>query len=1042
MPNRALRSGVVAASLVLSVTAGMSPAAHAAPPSTRYAAAAVAEAPAEPVVVPARMSTSVQPFTLVSTNGAQEADTAGELGVFSRVPGTSDYRWTRFSDGADFPAGPTGTGTVTRMYGTGTDTIAYLRDGEVELRDMVAGTTSFVRIPEGLTFSGVYGHTVVAVKLVVVESGGTTRTTAPEAHLLDARADGTTRDRTVTGLPEGAMYWLSQAAAAGDENGILLRYIHEGVGRMALVDVATGQLSQSSAHIRGAAPGYLLTPRHVVWFSYGADSTISVVPRSDLGATPRVLTSPAPAERNSYHLAVVGDWLLHNKGNSALTATPLDGGAPRVILKSARTDIAGAADGSAVVVGGATGYASDTTWGVYRLVEGADGAPAATRVVDLSAPPLPVQGLGLGAGKLTVVTRRGDLREGTERTLAVQGSPAAGPAAGSFISFDGRCAAEDPDCQAVHATGTGEPVVLVRHSSAGDDQIQVSMGSSVSTGLTGGTLTDTDGEYAVYTHPASHQQIVYSTYRSEKLLTRTPVASALWAGTLWSAGTVPGTVTSYDLAAGRTTATVSLGSGCAPDELQALGRWLYWTCGTSGGAGVFDRTTGKSLSVPVGEALLGDGYLVRHDKAAGKLVLTDLVASAASGSAVTRVVGDLPATATPQRRITWNVDRYGGHLTYVDTAQRVHIVPTGVPTQPLSAYEESWTGMPGAISGTWTYQGKLSKPASSWKAVFTDLRTGKVARTVSGGETRGNLYAEWDNLDDSGRPAVNGRYGWKLTVQPADGHGTPLVRSGEVALTGGAAAWRDFIGNDGLGDLFVVVDETSLGRRPGKLPGTVGPLAGYWGMEDLVAQRILPTGDLDGDGCNDYLGAKNDGTLLRLDGTCTPGEDGAPREYTQIGSGWKSYDMFAPGDIDGDGIADLLARQHSTGYLFLYPGDGKGKLKARTQIGVGWNGLTVVGAGDLTGDGFGDLLVRDGAGVLWRYDGTGTGRVAPKVRIGAGWEQYDALAAVGDVTGDGKNDLFARDESGVLWRYTGTGTGSFETRVKLGPGWKAYPTVF
>ncbi|MEV0011000.1 VCBS repeat-containing protein [Streptomyces sp. NPDC047973] len=1042
MPNRALRSGVVAASLVLSVTAAMAPAvAHVAPLSTPHATASVAAAPAEPVVLPATPSSSVQPFTLVSTNGAREADAVGELGVFSRVPGKADYRWTRLSDGVHFPAGPTGTGTVTRMYGTGTDTIAYLRDGEVELRDMAAGTTSFVKIPEGLTFSGVYGHTVVAVKLVTVESGGTTSTSAPEAHLLDVRADGTTRDRTVTGLPEGATYWLSQAAAAGDESGILLRYIHEGVARMALVDVATGQLSSSSAHIQGAAPGYLLTPRHVVWFSYGADSTISVVPRSDLGAAPRVLTSPAPAERNSYHLAVVGDWLLHNEGGSALMATPLDGGTPRVVLKSARTEIAAAADGSAVVVGGATGYASDTTWGVYRVVEGPDGAPLATRAVDLSALPLPVQGLGLGAGKLTVVTRRADgLRKGTERTLAVQGSPAPGPASDSFISFDGECAAEDPDCHAIHTTRAGEPAVLVRHSSAGDDQIRVSRGSSVSTGLTGGTLTDSDGEYAVYTHPASRKQIVYRVYGSEKLLTRTPVASALWAGVLWSAGEQPGTVTSYDLAEGRTTATVSLGSGCAPDELQALGRWLYWTCGASGGAGVFDRTTGKSVSVPVGEALLGDGYLVRHDKVAGKLVLTDLVTSAAAGSAVTRVVGDLPATAAPQRRVTWTVDTYGGHLAYADTEQRVHIVPTGVETQPLSAHDETWTGKPGAVSGTWTYQGKLSKPASSWKAVFTDLRTGRAVRTVSGGEARGDLYAVWDNLDDSGRPAVNGRYAWTLTVQPADGHGPPLVRSGEVALTEGAAAWRDF-GRDGLGDLFVVVDEGSLGRRSGKLPGTVGPLEGHWGMEDLAPKRILPTGDLAGDGCNDYLAAKNDGTLLRLDGTCEGGS-GSPSDYVQIGTGWKSYDMFAPGDIDGDGIADLLARQHSTGYLFLYPGDGKGRLKARTQIGVGWNGLTVVGAGDLTGDGFGDLLVRDGAGVLWRYDGTGKGRVAPKVRIGAGWEQYDALAAVGDVTGDGKNDLFARDTSGVLWRYKGTGTGSFETRVKLGPGWKVYPTVF
>ncbi|MFD9501025.1 FG-GAP-like repeat-containing protein [Streptomyces sp. NPDC060035] len=1039
MAHRALSSGVIAASLVLSVTAGLSPAAAGAPQAARNAAPAATAAAADPVVVPATLRGSVQPFNLVSTGGAREADGVGELGVFNRASGAVGYRWTRFSDGAHFPAGPTGSGTVNRVYGTGTDTIAYQRADEVELRDMVAGTTTFVTIPEGLTFSGVYGHTVVAVKLVTTESGGTTTTATPEAHLLDVRADGTTRDRTVTGLPEGATYWLSSTAAAGDENGVLLRFIHEGVGRMALVDLETAHLSGSSARIQGVAPGYLLTPRYVVWYSYGADSTISVVPRSDLGATPKVLTSPAPTERSGYHLAVVGDWLLHNKGGSSLMATPLDGGAPRQVLKNARTEIAAAQDGSAAVVGGATGYATDTMWGMYRVVEGPDGVPQATRAVDLSALPVGLEGIGLAAGRLTAVSRPVSLRKGTERELAVQGTPTYGPASDSFISFETECGPQDPDCYAIHGTSAGEPVFLRRHASGGDE-VDISRTVSFRTGLSGGTITDTDGAYTVYTHQVSNQQIVYRSAGAEKVLTRTPVASAVWDGTLWSAGTTPGTVTSYDLATRRTTATLSLGSNCAPDELQALGRWLYWTCAGTGGAGVFDRTTGKSQVVPVGEALLGDGYLVRHDKAAGKLVLTDLVSSAATGAAVTRVVGDLPATENPQRRVAWTVDKYGGHFAYVDAGQRVHIVPTGVPTQPLSAGVESWAGQPGR-EHPWMYEAKLSKPAASWAAVFTDLRTGKVVRTVTGGEVRGLLPANWDGRTDGGPLAVNGRYGWRLTVQPADGHGAALVRSGEVALSQGAPAWRDF-GRDGLGDLFVAVEDGMLGQRRGKLPGTVGPLNAYWGFEDTAAKRILPTGDLAGDGCNDYLAAKNDGTLMRLDGTC--GDDGndLPREYVTIGSGWKSYDMFAPGDINGDRIADLLARQQSTGDLFLYPGDGKGRLKARTQIGVGWKGLTVVGAGDLTGDGFGDLLVRDSAGVLWRYAGTGKGRVAPKVRIGSGWQAYNAIAAVGDITGDGRNDLLARDKAGVLWRYNGTGTGTFVARAKVGPGWNTYPAIF
>lgn len=189
-------------------------------------------------------------------------------------------------------------------------------------------------------------------------------------------------------------------------------------------------MAGSSARIQGTAPGYLLTPRYVVWYSYGADSTISVVPRSDIGATPRVLTAPAPTERSGYHLAVVGDWLLHNKGSVSLMATPLDGGPSRQLLAKARTEIAAAQDGSAVVVGGATGYASDTTWGVYRIVEGQDGVPEPTRVIDLAALPMDLEGIGLSAGRLTAVTRPTTLRNGTERELAVQGTPPTDPRPG------------------------------------------------------------------------------------------------------------------------------------------------------------------------------------------------------------------------------------------------------------------------------------------------------------------------------------------------------------------------------------------------------------------------------------------------------------------------------------------------------------------------------------------------------------------------------------------------------------------------------------
>lgn len=237
------------------------------------------------------------------------------------------------------------------------------------------------------------------------------------------------------------------------------------------------------------------------------------------------------------------------------------------------------------------------------------------------------------------------------------------------------------------------------------------------------------------------------------------------------------------------------------------------------------------------------------------------------------------------------------------------------------------------------------------------------------------------------RLVVNGAYDWVLTAQPADGHGRALVRTGKVDIAYAAPAWRDFGGRDGLGDLFVVVEDQSLGMRRGKLPGTVGPYGGYWGILDAPATGIVPTGDLRGDRCNDYLVVNSDGSLYRLDGTCDDdGQYGFLTDPVKIGTGWKAYDVYSPGDLNGDGVADVLARQKSTGSLYLYASNGAGKLTAGVLIGTGWKSLTVVAAGDLTGDGIGDVLARDSSGVLWRYSRHGrreAGRqAADRLRLG------------------------------------------------------------
>jgi hypothetical protein len=129
------------------------------------------------------------------------------------------------------------------------------------------------------------------------------------------------------------------------------------------------------------------------------------------------------------------------------------------------------------------------------------------------------------------------------------------------------------------------------------------------------------------------------------------------------------------------------------------------------------------------------------------------------------------------------------------------------------------------------------------------------------------------------------------------------------------------------------------------------------------------------------------------------------------------------GDFNGDGYADVLRFNASTGQLSEWLLDGQGNVLATpilsSTCGSGcYPQWQVVGVGDFNGDGYADVLwfnASSGALVEWLLDGQGNVIATPIVSgtCGAGCSPPWQVVGVADFNGDGHAD--------VLWFNASTG---------------------
>jgi hypothetical protein len=314
--------------------------------------------------------------------------------------------------------------------------------------------------------------------------------------------------------------------------------------------------------------------------------------------------------------------------------------------------------------------------------------------------------------------------------------------------------------------------------------------------------------------------------------------------------------------------------------------------------------------------------------------------------------------------------------------------------------------------------------------------TRRYEQIVNAGDLGGDGYNDLLGTDTRTGELVSLSYGEKAAlVRPAEVVATGW--GGSRLPAGGHDRTYDYNG-DGKSDVLVRrASDGNLSLYPGNGSAGFGPI-GSWGTELQNLTLIETAGDFNGDGFSDVIGrVGTTGELYLYPGNGQGNYDHSAR--VRIGTGWNSMSAIATGhDYNGDGRPDLIAREQSTGYLWLYPGNGAGGLGTRTKAGSGWNSMRdITAAGDLDHDGLVDVLaVRDSDNCMYFYGGNGNGTLKTGVQVGCGWAAMDNIAAVGDFNGDGHADWIARRKSdGGIYLYKGDGMGDSSGSVVLSTGW-------